>query len=51
MDRVSMTDVDRPEEVAKVFNKIIDEINKVDGYNKAVEEYNDEAVQKGVNNA
>jgi CRISPR/Cas system CSM-associated protein Csm2 small subunit len=46
MEKVRMTDVDRPEEVAKVLNEIISKLNENDKYNEAVEKYNDESIIK-----
>ena len=47
MERVKMSDVNSDMEVAKQFNRIIDEMNKNETYNKKVEEYNKELFEKG----
>ena len=46
MERVRASEVDSPEEVAKVFNKLVDHINEVDAYNAEVEEYNGETIEE-----
>lgn len=62
MNNVNFNEVDSTEEVCKVINRVIDNLNQAEGkllhiiadrktdknYNKAVEEYNGDKVQKGI---
>ena len=53
MERIRETEVSNSREVCDVFNRIIDELNKTDEYNEAVEKINaevdefNETVMKG----
>ncbi len=54
MEHVKMSDVNSDMEVAKVFNQLIDKITELetrnkenDAYNREVEFYNGESVEKG----